>query len=86
MLLNNMICYLESQIYIFHIIQLLVCMEDVVESFILFMYPSFFGDLWRIIVVWFLCPAERVNLQFVPVRVKEDSIALLSPGGSKEEL
>jgi hypothetical protein len=29
----------------FHIIQLLVCMEGVVESFILFMYPSFFGDL-----------------------------------------
>ena len=25
----------------FHIIQLLVCMEDVVESFILFMYPFF---------------------------------------------
>ena len=41
----DLLSRIEYQMYIFHLIQLLVCMEDVVESYILFIYPSFFGDL-----------------------------------------
>ena len=54
-------------VFIFHKIHLLVCVEDAVVSFVWLVNLIYFGDLWRGDVVWFLCPAMRVNLQFVPL-------------------